>query len=85
MPPSTRHSETAAMFKSILLRTLSVNRNDLSVPEDIRFAKAFEPLCVTGDEKLEPDHAFTKTWLAHMDKQKVLAAEAARRFLSRYE
>ena len=36
MPPSTHDSETAAMFKSLLLRSLAVEDGDL--PEDIRLA-----------------------------------------------
>ena len=44
MPPSTRDSETAAMYKSLLLRALSVEEGD--EPEDVRVAEAFKPLCV---------------------------------------
>ena len=48
MPPSTFDSETAAMYKSLLLRSFSVQVTD--EPEDVRFANAFQVLCeVTGD------------------------------------
>ena len=41
MPSSYFNSETAAMYKSLLLRSLSVEVND--EPEDVRFASAFRP------------------------------------------
>ena len=83
MPPSTRDSETAAMYKSLLLRDLSVEQGDK--PEDVRFEEAFAPLCCIKGKPLEGNHAFTQAWLAHVDKQKIWATEAARRFLDRYE
>ena len=83
MPPSTLHSETTAMFKSLLLRALSVDVNDK--PEDVRFADAFKPLCENSGQAMEPNQAFTTAWLAHIKKEKPLAAETARRFLDRYE
>ena len=86
MPPRTRDSETAAMYKSLLLRALSVEEGD--EPEDVRFAKAFEPLCVIEGNPiscLDGNQAFSKAWLAHMDEQKLCALEASKRFLDRYE
>ena len=83
MPPSTHDSETAAMFKSLLLRSLSVENGDQ--PEDIRFAKAFDSLCAAAHSSVDGNHAFTKAWLAHVEQQRIQAAEAARRFLDRYE
>ena len=76
MPPSTRDSETAAMYKSLLLRTLSVDEGD--EPGDIRFDAAFRPLCVIEGKSLDGNQAYSRAWLAHMDEQ-VCAAEAARR------
>ena len=83
MPPSTRDSETAAMYKSLLLRDLSVEQGDK--PEDVRFEEAFAPLCCIEGKPLDGNQAFTQAWLAHVDKQKIWATEAARRFLDRYE
>ena len=83
MPPSTRDSETAAMYKSLLLRALAVEQGDQ--PEDVRFAEAFAPLCCIEGKPLDGNQAFTHSWLAHVDKQKIWATEAARRFLDRYE
>ena len=83
MPPSTRDSETTAAYKSWLLRALSVEEGD--EPEDIRFAKAFQPLCVVEGKSLDGNQAYSKAWLAYLGEQKVWATEAARRFLDRYE
>ena len=83
MPPSTRDSETAAMFKSLLLRPLSIQVDER--PEDIRFADAFKPLCTVVNQKLDPNHAFTSAWLDYAKKQQVLATDAMRRFLDRHE
>ena len=55
MPPSTRDSETAAMYKSLLLRDLSIKQGD--EPEDVRFARSFEPLCVVEGEELDGNQA----------------------------
>ena len=80
MPPSTFDSETAAMYKSLLLRSFSVQVTD--EPEDVRFANAFQVLCeVTGDA----NRAFTLSWLAHLREQRPLAISAMRHFLDRYE
>ena len=83
MPLGTLDSETAAMFKSLLLRSLAVELNDK--PEDVRFNDAFRPLCEIAGRSIEPNHAFTTAWLAHVRAQQPLATEAARRFLDRYE
>jgi hypothetical protein len=83
MLPSSFDSETAAMYKSLLLRALVVKVDDQ--PEDVRFANAFTPLCEVAGQVLEPNEAFTRSWLAHVTDQKMLATEAARRFLDRYE
>ena len=54
-------------------------------PEDVRFADSFKPLCELSGHAVEPNQTFTTAWLAHAREQKPLAAEAARRFLDRYE
>ena len=83
MPPSTEDSETAAMFKSLLLRAISVEVNDK--PEDVRFADAFKPLCEISGRRIEASQAFAISWLAHKKEENPLAAVAAKRFLDRYE
>ena len=83
MPPSTLDSETAAMFKSLHLRALSVQVGD--DPVDVRFANAFAPLCDVPGRHPDPNQAFTSAWLAHVQEQSPLAVEAAPRFLERYE
>ena len=55
MPPSTRDSETAAMYKSLLLRNLSIKRGD--EPEDVRFAQTFDPLRLVEGEHLDGNQA----------------------------
>ena len=80
MPPSTFDSETAAMYKSLLLRPFSVQISD--EPEDVRFANAFQVLCEVTED---PNNAFSLTWLAHLRKQRPLAVDAMHNFLARYE
>ena len=83
MPSSLYDSETAAMYKSLLLRALCVEMSDR--PEDVRLADAFSPLCEIMGQELEPNHAFTTAWLAHAKEPKALATDAAKLFLDRYE
>ena len=46
MPSSNVDSETAAMYKQLLLRPLSVPQSD--VPEEVKVRNAFAPLCSTN-------------------------------------
>ena len=51
MPPSSRDSETAALYKLLLLKPLAVPLNEC--PEDQRLVQAFAPTCnaeAAGDE-----------------------------------
>ena len=83
MPPSTADSETAAMFKSLLLRSLSVEMND--EPEDVRFLNAFRSLCQVPGRLVDPSKAFTTAWLVHLEQQRALSSDCARLLLDRYE
>ena len=58
MPPSTRDSETAAMYKSLLLRGFSIKQSEES--EDVRFALAFDLLCLVEGEDLDGNKAAPK-------------------------
>ena len=59
MPPSTRDSETAAMYKHLRTRPLQVEPGDASVGDRLR--AAFEPLCQRpselGDDAPQGRHA----------------------------
>ena len=52
MPPSTRDSETAAMYKHLRTRSLSVQAGPAPVEERLR--AAFEPLCKRPEEPSDP-------------------------------
>ena len=67
MPSSTYDSETAAMYKSLLLRPLSVVEPN-GQAEDLRFAAAFDPLCTIEGQDLEPHTAFTRAWCAFVEE-----------------
>ena len=58
------------MYKSLLLRAISVKEGD--EPEDVRFAKAFQPLCVVEGKSLDGNQAYSKAWLAYLGEQKGL-------------
>ena len=67
MPSSTFDSETAAMYKSLLLRPLSVVEPN-GQAEDLRFAAAFDPLCTIEGQDLDPHTAFTRAWCAFVEE-----------------
>ena len=88
MPSSNVDSETAAMYKQLLLRPLAVP--DVDEPEDLRLIQAFAPLCsAPADASVPRGHlgasAFTRSWRAFADSQEQPAREGRRRFLARYE
>jgi len=88
MPSSDVDSETAAMYKQLLLRPLSVLASD--DPEDIRIAKAFAPLSSpqaegAGLRSAAGAQAFTRNWLVFAQAQQHTAMEGRRRFMDRYE
>ena len=87
MPSSNVDSETAAMFKQLLLRPLSVPQSD--DPEDVRVVQAFAPLCSTnglsGGKSEAAAKAFTWNWMQYAETQTALAQTARAIFLDRYE
>lgn len=88
MPSANVDSETASMYKQILLRPTQIER--IEEPDDVRSVSAFSKYCEVSatDERHETawaTNAFTKNWLAFDCEQQVLAEEAFNRFLSRYE
>lgn len=88
MPPSTRDSETAALYKHLRTRPLSVSAG--SDPVEARLRAAFEPLCQRPAEVITnaqrwPEIAFSQNWQAFSRLQREDANEGRRRLLARYE
>ena len=88
MRSSNVDSETAAMFKQLLLRPIAVPNT--YEPEDLRVLSAFAPLChtpegVLADRGAAGSTAFTRNWVEFSEQQRPEAREAKRRFLDRYE
>ena len=89
MPSSTNDSETAAIYKQLLLRPLSVRAGD--EPEDVRLLHAFHPLCAMPastcgqTEDRAGATAFSRNWLAFEECQSRDATEGRMRFLDRFE
>ena len=80
MPASIQgYKETAAMFKQLLLRPLSVPCED--APADVNLLKAFAPVCAPGDGS----DAYTRSWFEFSTEQREHAATARLRFLDRHE
>ena len=69
VPPSTRDSETAALYKQMLTRPLAITPASVSKdPEDVRLVKAFLALCVTDGSDVEDRNvvatkAFATAWV----------------------
>ena len=86
MPASNVDSETAAMYKQILLRPTAVEPGE--EPEDLRVVGAFRRFCAlkpNQDRSGAGANAFTRNWLAFAEEQEEQALVARRRFLDRYE
>ena len=94
MPPSTRDSETAAMYKHLRTKPPNVEPGDASVEERLR--AAFEPLCQRpselGDDAPQgrhaerwPEIAFSSNWETFARQMHMDADEGRRRLLARYE
>ena len=79
MPSKDSDSETAAMFKQLVLRPLSVPCDD--EPADVNLLKAFAPVCAPGDGGT----AYTRSWQGFSAQQSKHAVVARLRFLDRYE
>ena len=88
MPASNVDSETAAMYKQILLRPIRVDASD--EPEDVRVVTPFRSYCDvnaedTQDRSRSGAQAFTFNWLRFAADQERLAMIARHKFLARYE
>ena len=87
MPPSNVDSETAAMYKQILLRPTAVIQSE--EPEDVRLVAAFRKFCVDGSMRdrgaAVGSKVFTQNWLTFAAQQEKDALVARHRFLARYE
>ena len=88
MPSLNADSETAALYKQMLLRPLEVDGGD--EPEDVRLVRAFAPLCRAHPKSSHSRSeagatAFTRNWLAFEEGQRRLAIEARLRHMRRYE
>lgn len=87
MPPSTRDSETAAMFKQLLTRAWKVEPDGRSAEELL--ASAVEVFCNTGcsddTRGAQAASAFTTNWCAYQQTMGLDAMEARHRFLRRFE
>jgi len=88
MPANHVDAESAAMYKQLLTRPISIL--DTHEPEDIRLVRAFEPFCAQPAKDMTDKctygaHAFEKTWLRYAAAQRAHAYEGRRRFLNRYE
>ena len=79
MPSTDSDSETAAMFKQLVLRPLSVPCDD--EPADVNLLKAFAPVCAPGAGRT----AYTRSWQDFSTQQSKHAVVARLRFLDRYE
>lgn len=88
MPSANVDSETASMYKQILLRPTSIEPSD--EPLDLQLIAAFDRYCeerASGEEggTISGANAFTRNWLAFDREQEISANDAFKRFLSRYE
>jgi len=79
MPSATVCSESAALYKQLLLRPLAVTAKE--EPADVQLVEAFADLCPLPDGAT----AFNRGWLQFSSQQATEAAAARHRFLGRYE
>ena len=79
MPSQDVDSDTAAMYKQLVLRPIAVPESD--EPLDIRLKEAFAPFCAGANGR----EAFTEGWLQFSAEQREHARAARTHFLSRYE
>jgi hypothetical protein len=89
MPSGDADSETAALYKQVLLRPLAVEENE-DVAPDLKLIEAFAPTCVPasnnlGSRSLEGRSAFTRNWEQFAQVQEGEALQARAQLLDRYE
>ena len=88
MPTAKKDSETASMYKQLLLRPLSVLHT--TEPEDVRLWNAFVPMSSDpSDTDLQrpwrAQTAFTRAWLTFLKEAEEEGRIAFARFLARHE
>ena len=88
MPSHVQDSETAAMYKQLLLRPSAIAYSD-TVTEDSAELEAFAHMCSPlpggSREHFTPATAFSANWLLYRRGMEVGAAEGRQRFLDRFE
>ena len=90
MPSCDADSETAALYKQVLLRPLAVGEDDEVAP-DLKLIEAFVPTCVPASSSnpssrsLEGRNAFTRNWEQFAKVQEGQALQARALLLDRYE
>eukprot|EP00959_Pyramimonas_sp_CCMP1952_P437038 9150677-Pyramimonas_sp.AAC.1 len=84
MPSHTQDSETAAMYKQLLLRPLAIARSD-TLTEEMTELEAVAPMCSPlpdgSREYFTPATAFSANWIRYQREMEGGAAEGQRRFL----
>ena len=88
MPSHVQDSETAAMYKQLLLRPSAIAYSDTLTEERAEleaFAHLCSPLPADSREYFTPSTAFTANWILHQQEMELDAAEGRRRFLDRFE
>ena len=88
MPTYEQDSETAAMYKQLLLRPSAIAYHD-GLEDERAEQEAFSHLCSPlpdeSSEHFSPSTAFSVNWMRHLREMEVDAAEGERRFLDRLE
>ena len=88
MPSHTQDSETAAMYKQLLLRPSAIAYSD-TLTEEMAELEAFAPMCSPlpdgSREYFTPATAFSANWIRYQREMEGDAAEGRRRFLDRFE
>ena len=88
MPSHTQDSETAAMYKQLLLRPSAIVYRDTLTEESAEleaFAHMCSPLPDGSREYFTPATAFSANWICYQRRMEEDAAEGRRRFLDRFE
>jgi len=90
MPSHVVDAETAALYKQLLLRPLSMPADD-GQPEDLRITKAFAPLSAPMTDADQQalakvgSRAFSTQWVSWQAEQERRAMQGRRHFLDRFE
>ena len=88
MPSHLQDSETAAMYKQLLLRPSAIAYSDTATEDGAEleaFAHMCSPLPDGSREYFTPATAFSANWIRYQREMEGDAAEGRRRFLDRFE